>query len=1154
MLNRSTNLWAVTLALGFALGLGCGDKGPVTDPDAGSEPGDDIGTEPIDDDPETVLVAGPYSLSESAIVARFVDGALELSFQVQNAGNQAGEGQVDLTLTSLDGETNMATSTPVDVPADGGEVVASVDGAPLVETVAEQAEYLVEYTLVLDGLELHGKRSLLMLMGQVDLVIIAPQELLQGQTSELRAILMDPTTAAPLAGRQVTVELSLDGVSQGTSTEETDEAGNATFDVPAESEGEVGITASVSDDEGQGEVAASVSVVRESKLLVTTDKPLYQPGQTMHLRALGLDRFDKAPLADQGILIEVFDAKGNKVYKNLSQTNAYGVAWGEFKLATQVLLGSYIIRATVGETISEKAVTVDRYALPKFKVDVELEQSWFMAGQTVSGVLRADYFFGKPVSGGTVTVVPYEYLGDWSPLTEIVGQTNDEGLYAIDFDLPNYLVGQPLESGNALVLVEITVHDAAGQEVKQAKQLIVASSPVEIVAIPESGELATGIDNTIFVFVSDPLGAPLEATCTASTTGGELLSDSLTMPAQGPGRLTLTPTGGAAELTLSCDAGELGTAEETVTMQAGEAASAVLVRTDAAVYAVGDTMEISVIATGGHDRVFMDIVRKNQTVLTHTLELEDGTATLQIDLDSEMTEDLVVDVYMLAEGGQFIRDTQVVYVRPASDLSVTVTSDKTTYKPGETAVVDFEVTDEDGEPVQAALGVQVVDEAVFALSEIKPGLLKLYFELEEELAQPTYQIGVGTGFSFGGLFAQEASAEPGSEDEEAAQDTTRAAFAALAGAPLSQNRRSSWSETLSGVSAVIGPHMEILRQDVITDLNDMLGGSNDDYWEFCTLIGEHLPTAEHLDFWGRAMTFQVTGSDLWSCNISVTSRGPDEMKDTADDWTAGIDIWELGRGDWAMPMADGFPENAAAGGGGGDDKSSGSDVRVRSWFPETLFVAPSLITDADGTYQVEIPLADSITQWRMTTLGSSMTGHLGSRTDGIIVFQDFFVDIDFPKYLTRGDEIEFPIAVYNYMEEPQTITVALEPADWFELTGSATESLTLEPGEVRGLGFGVKVTEVGWHSLTVYGTGHGDAQDAIMRTVQVKPDGKAMIDTVSARFDNDGETHSEEVITREITYPENTITGSESVVVKVLPGLSTHVVEGMDSMLRLPGG
>ena len=172
VLKRSTNLWAVTLALGLALGLGCGDKGPVTDSDVTTDPGDDIGVEPIDDAPETVLVAGPYSLSESAIVARFVDGALELTFQLYKDGNDVGQGQVDLTLTSLDGQTDIRTSSPVEVPAEGGEIVASLDGAPLVETVAEQAEYLVEYTLTLDGLELHGKRSLLMLVGQVDLAVL----------------------------------------------------------------------------------------------------------------------------------------------------------------------------------------------------------------------------------------------------------------------------------------------------------------------------------------------------------------------------------------------------------------------------------------------------------------------------------------------------------------------------------------------------------------------------------------------------------------------------------------------------------------------------------------------------------------------------------------------------------------------------------------------------------------------------------------------------------------------------------------------------------------------------------------------------------------------------------------------------------------------
>ena len=62
------------------------------------------------------------------------------------------------------------------------------------------------------------------------------------------------------------------------------------------------------------------------------------------------------------------------------------------------------------------------------------------------------------------------------------------------------------------------------------------------------------------------------------------------------------------------------------------------------------------------------------------------------------------------------------------------------YEPGKPAQLTFSVTDETGAPAVAALGVQVVDEAVFALVDARPGLLRTYFELEDEFAQPSYEI------------------------------------------------------------------------------------------------------------------------------------------------------------------------------------------------------------------------------------------------------------------------------------------------------------------------------------------------------------------------------------------------------------------------------
>ena len=54
--------------------------------------------------------------------------------------------------------------------------------------------------------------------------------------------------------------------------------------------------------------------------------------------------------------------------------------------------------------------------------------------------------------------------------------------------------------------------------------------------------------------------------------------------------------------------------------------------------------------------------------------------------------------------------------------------------------IRFRVTNSRGEGVQAALGLQVVDEAVFALAEKQPGFAKVFFYLEQEVMKPRYEI------------------------------------------------------------------------------------------------------------------------------------------------------------------------------------------------------------------------------------------------------------------------------------------------------------------------------------------------------------------------------------------------------------------------------
>src|SRR5207249_8485169 len=136
-------------------------------------------------------------------------------------------------------------------------------------------------------------------------------------------------------------------------------------------------------------------------ILLTTEKPIYQPGQTIHVRALALDRARHEATAGRPLTFEVEDSRGNKVFKKATQTDKFGIASAEFGLADEVNLGTYHLRALMGESggtstnTAEVALNVQRYVLPKFKVALEFGEKdkqakhGYRPGDHVTGTIRA---------------------------------------------------------------------------------------------------------------------------------------------------------------------------------------------------------------------------------------------------------------------------------------------------------------------------------------------------------------------------------------------------------------------------------------------------------------------------------------------------------------------------------------------------------------------------------------------------------------------------------------------------------------------------------------------------------------------------------------------------------------------------------------------
>ena len=206
---------------------------------------------------------------------------------------------------------------------------------------------------------------------------------------------------------------------------------------------------------------------------------------------------------------------------------------------------------------------------------------------------------------------------------------------------------------------------------------------------------------------------------------------------------------------------------------------------------------------------------------------------------------------------------------------------------------------------------------------------------------------------------------------------------------------------------------------------------------------------------------------------------------------------------------------------------------------------PALLTDEEGHASLTVPMADSITTWRLSIMGNTVAGQLGSATVPVKVFQDFFVDIDLPVSLTQNDRVELPVTVYNYMSGPQDVTVTLTDAPWFTLEGSAKQKIHLNAGQVAEVTYPINVKSIGKHALQVTAVG-SKLSDAVRRQIEVTPDGKESVVTLNDTLSGKSQ--------KSVTIPADAIAGASSLWVKIYPGTFSQVVEGLDGILRMPNG
>jgi hypothetical protein len=365
---------------------------------------------------------------------------------------------------------------------------------------------------------------------------------------------------------------------------------------------------------------------------------------------------------------------------------------------------------------------------------VTLDQSFYAPGDTVRGTLQADYFFGKPVADGAVKIEVRAMEIGPSVLATVDTRTDAAGRAEFSFRLPPRLVGREQDSGQARFLLAATVTDSAGQQHSVGASRIVTADPVQVTVIPESGSLVQGVANTVYVITNYADGRPAETRVVVHGQATELETSPL-----GIAQIEIVPQSAQIGLTVKATDAEGRVGRRNVQLSCGTVGSDFLARPDKAVYAGGETLQLSALG-GGVEPVFVDLLKDGQTMLSSQIEMQDGQGAIDIDLPPELFGTLEIVAYRFGDRGLPVRKTRTVLVQQARQLTIRATLDQDEYRPGTKATIQLSLTDTDGRPAPGALSLQAVDEAVYAVLGQRSNLEQTFFLLEQELLDPVYTI------------------------------------------------------------------------------------------------------------------------------------------------------------------------------------------------------------------------------------------------------------------------------------------------------------------------------------------------------------------------------------------------------------------------------
>jgi 5-hydroxyisourate hydrolase-like protein (transthyretin family) len=599
----------------------------------------------------------------------------------------------------------------------------------------------------------------------LEVLVYPPKYLIPGTETALRVIVLERNTGQPVPDAQVTVRLRKEKAAQPELLLEgkTNSHGTPgiTLKIPQDIEGEYQLMVEAQSQSGNGKVSIPIIAKKEFRIFLTTDKAVYRPGQTIHMRGLVFEKSKAA--ANQEVSIEVLEPSGYSVLNKTVKTCDYGIAEADFTLGNEIKTGDYTLRFFIGDfhdtapspgeesnptqTVCaayrlvqssprgdkvEKKVHVIDVPPPTFNVEGQTEKTWYVPGQEIKGNIKAADFLGKPLNRGKVNVILYKNQKEESQrITDLQGITDASGVFAFSYPLP-LEPDVPLNKQSSHRLYRLVLEAAVQDEDRVETinySLPISRYPIVIQLVPESGEPKIGLENTIYVVTTYPDGRP--AACTVSLKNWQdgnpknprdypMIHTDL----QGVGefKISISPQHHDDQLHLAARDRHGNRGEHLWRFPIDKNKKEnVILKADQPVYNSGETPTLTITSTQPQGVVYVDVHKENQIILTKESKLEGGKASIELPMAGKHTGILtcharIVPGQKTRGDSPVLADWRKIIILPEKEekIELALQSSKKKYFPGEEANIEI-LTSQKGQPCAVALGITIVEDSMAAV-------------------------------------------------------------------------------------------------------------------------------------------------------------------------------------------------------------------------------------------------------------------------------------------------------------------------------------------------------------------------------------------------------------------------------------------------------